>query len=319
MYLRALFLAFLATACTFAASAPAQDLPDGDLIGTASTYTVARGDSLTGIARANHVGFVELLAANPAVTSSIIKAGQSLVIPGQHLLPAASRDGIVVNLAALRLFRFDAAGQVVTFPISVGREGWDTPTGMTRIAQKRKNPTWTVPASIRAENPKLPAVVPAGPNNPLGQYALSLGWPGYLIHGTNSPSSVGRPSSHGCMRMYPEDIETLFNAVAVGDGVTVIDAPITLGRSGGNLYLQVTPTREQARLIAVYKPAPPLTAADAPVASLLDRLSAMKAAGVEIDDQAVAGAIARHDGIPVVIGKAPPAINGTEENPPQKY
>jgi L,D-transpeptidase ErfK/SrfK len=220
-------------------------------------------------------------------------------------LPAANRNGIVVNLAALRLFRFAPDGTVMTFPISVGREGWDTPTGTTQIVQKRKDPVWTVPASIRAEDPSLPAVIPAGPDNPLGQYALSLGWPGYLIHGTNKPSSIGRPSSHGCMRMYPEDVEILFGAVEVGESVTVVDTPITLGQSGGRLYLQVTPTRDQAKSIAAYKPVLPLTEADAPVAEFMERLSALKAAGAEIDDQAVADAIARHDGMPVAIGTAP--------------
>ena len=308
MFLRTL----LSLACLLvAAAAPvrAQELPQGDLVGTQSTYTVVKGDSLAAIARKNQVGFVELLAANPSVTSPLIKAGQSLVIPGQHLLPAAEHSGIVVNLAALRLFRFGSDGSVLTFPISVGREGWDTPTGTTKIVLKRKNPTWTVPASIRAQDPKLPAVVPAGPDNPLGQYALSLGWSGYLIHGTNAPSSVGKPASHGCMRMYPENIETLFGAVEVGDTVTVIDSPITLGQSGGILYLQVTPNRDQAKQIASYQPVFPLTAADTPVMDLMTQLSALKAAGAEIDDSVVEAAIARHDGMPVAIGNAPSENN----------
>ena len=301
MFLRIL----LSLACLLiATSTTAQELPQGDLVGTNSTYTVVKGDSLAAIARNNGIGFVELLAANPAVTSSVIRAGQTLVIPGQHLLPAGPRDGIVVNLSALRLFHFGSDGTVLTFPISVGREGWDTPTGATQVVQKRKDPTWTVPASIRAQDPKLPAVVPAGPDNPLGQYALSLGWPGYLIHGTNAPSSIGKPSSHGCMRMYPENVETLFGAVEVGEPVTVIDTPITLGQSGGRLYLQVTPTRDQARQIASYQPVFPLTAADTPVMDLMTQLSALKAAGAGIDDKAVEDAIARHDGIPVMIGTA---------------
>lgn len=303
MLLRILLsVAFLFAATVVPASA--QDLPDGDLVGANTPYIVVSGDNLATIARRNHIGFVELLAANPNVTSPVIKAGQSLVIPGQHLLPAAERSGIVVNLAGLRLFRFNDDGTVLTFPISVGREGWETPTGVTQVVQKRKDPTWTVPASIRAEDPNLPAVIPAGPDNPLGQYALSLGWPGYLIHGTNKPSSIGRPSSHGCMRMYPEDIETLFGVVAVGESVSVIDTPITLGQSDGNLYIQVTPTREQAKLIAAWKPVDPLTLADAPVVAVMAQLSTLKAEGAEIDDRAVEDAIARHDGMPVVIGTA---------------
>ena len=309
MFLRTLLSAAFILVATAAAPVQSQELAEGDLVGTNSTYTVSSGDTLSAIARKNKVGFVELVAANPEVKSSVIKAGQSLVVPGQHLMPAAERQGIVVNLAALRLFRFADDGTVFTFPISVGREGWDTPTGSTQVVLKRKDPTWTVPASIRAENPKLPAVMPAGPENPLGQYALSLGWPGYLIHGTDKPSSVGRPSSHGCMRMYPEDIETLFGTVAVGDTVTVVDTPITLGQSGGTLYLQVTPTREQAKLIAAFQPVFPLTAADTPVMELTIELSTLKAAGAEIDDNAVEEAIARHDGMPVPIGNAPEDYN----------
>lgn len=327
MHLRALFSAVLvAAACAFGAHA--QDLPQGDLVGTSSAYTVADGDNLSTIARNNHVGFVELLVANPSITSPVIKAGQLLVIPGQHLLPEGNRTGVVINLAALRLFRFAPDGMVATFAISVGREGWDTPTGVTTIIQKREHPAWNVPASIRARDPNLPAIVPPGPDNPLGQYALTLGWPGYLIHGTNAPSSIGKPASHGCIRMYPEDIQTLFGLVDVGESVTVVDTPFTLGQSGGSLYLQVTPTRAQAKLIAAYKPAPRLTAADAPVVDLLARLAALKTAGARIDDSVVDAAVARHDGIPVMIGTAPaptplvvpepesePPANNTSSNP----
>ncbi len=293
-------------------AAPAlAEMTDGDLVGQAPvTYTVVAGDSLATVARQNHVGYVELLSANPALISSTIHPGESLTIPTQHLvprLPDGSRPGIIVNLAALRLYRFSDAGQVSTYPISVGKEGWDTPTGTTNIIEKRKDPTWTVPASIRAQDPKLPAVVPAGPDNPLGQFAMNLGWPGYLIHGTNHPYSIGRPSSHGCMRLYPEDIEALFGQSAVGDAVTVIDTPMTLGEAGGNLYLQVTPTRAQAKEIAGFETPEPLDENDPSVTELKSRLSQLVTQGVHIDDAAVIKAIFRHDGMPVVIAQGLPA------------
>jgi len=281
--------------------------PVGDLIGDTptKTYTVVKGDTLADIAREQRIGLVELLAANPAVTSNTISIDEVLTIPTQRLLPPGQRTGIVINLAALRLFRFDGLGNVETYPVSVGREGWDTPTGITTIVNKRKNPEWRVPASIQAEDPSLPAVVPAGPKNPLGQYALRLGWDGYLIHGTNAPSSIGKPSSHGCMRLYPEDIEALYSSSSVGDAVTVIENPITLGQSAGRLYLQVTPTRTQAKQIANYEPVTPLASSDEAVRALEARLADLEARGLRINRQAVQGAIQRHDGIPVAVAEIP--------------
>lgn len=303
------FVLMLAT--THISPAQAQASPDGDLLGQPpASYTVVSGDTLATIARQNRIGYVELLSANPAVISSTLHPGETLTIPTQHLvphLPDGDHPGIIVNLAALRLFRVDTSGQVTTYPISVGKEGWDTPTGDTKIIEKRKDPTWTVPASIRAQDPKLPLVVPAGPDNPLGQYAMNLGWPGYLIHGTNHPYSIGRPSSHGCMRLYPEDIEALFGQSQVGDVVTVIDTPMTLGQAGGNLYLQVTPTRAQAKEIAGFSAPEPLDENDPTVTALKSRLATLVTEGVHIDDNAVIGAIFRHDGMPVIIAQGLPA------------
>ena len=304
-------LAIILALAVPAASARAQDVATGDLIGpAASQYTVVAGDTLATIARQNHIGYVELLSANPSLISTTIHPGQILTLPTQHLvphLPGGDHPGVVVNLAALRLYHFGDGGQVATYPISVGKEGWDTPTGDTKIIEKRKDPNWTVPASIRAQDAKLPAVVPAGPDNPLGQYAMTLGWPGYLIHGTNHPYSIGRPSSHGCMRLYPEDIQALFGQSAVGDVVTVIDTPMTLGQSGGNLYLQVTPTRVQAKEIAGFSIPDPLDENDPTVTELKTRLATLVTEGVHIDDAAVVGAIFRHDGMPVIIARGLPS------------
>jgi len=151
----------------------------------------------------------------------------------------------VINLAALRLFYFRPDGSVETHPLGIGRAGWETPLGKTKIVRKRRNPIWYPTKSIRALRPGLPKVVPAGPANPLGRYALYLGWPTYLIHGTNMPFGVGRRISSGCIRLYPEDIERLFTEVPVGTPVTVVDQEIAVGWRQGRLYLEVHPNARQ--------------------------------------------------------------------------
>lgn len=272
-----------------------------DLVGAPATYTVQKGDSVSAVARRFDVGAVELLAANPEIAGAKLRPGQVLTLPLQHIVPAGALPGIVINLAEMRLFYISLDGQVKSFPISVGREGWATPTGTTSIILKRKNPAWTPPASIRAEDPSLPAVVPAGPKNPLGRFALSLGWPGYLIHGTNAPSSIGKPASHGCIRMYPEDIEALFGQVEVGTPVVSVDAPVKLGRMGGDLYVEVTPTRAQAAAIARYRKVAPLAADDPALSGLWAQLLLLQGMGEDIDYAAVLAAISRHDGMPTPI------------------
>jgi L,D-transpeptidase ErfK/SrfK len=160
----------------------------------------------------------------------------------------------VVNLAALRMFYFPKPGKdglrvVQTFPIGIGKVGWATPAGTTKIVSKRKDPYWTPPASVRkehaAEGDPLPARVPPGPDNPLGNRAMNLGWPSYLIHGTNKPAGVGLRASHGCIRMYPEDVVVLFDKVAVGTRVTVVNQPIVYRWHGDSLYVQAYPPHEE--------------------------------------------------------------------------
>jgi L,D-transpeptidase ErfK/SrfK len=160
----------------------------------------------------------------------------------------------VVNLAALRMFYFPKPGKdgrrvVVTYPIGIGKVGWATPSGKTTIVSKRKNPWWSPPSSVRkehaAEGDPLPARVPPGPDNPLGNRAMNLGWPSYLIHGTNKPAGVGLRASHGCIRMYPEDIEQLFDRVALGTKVTVVNQPLLYRWHDDSLYVQSYPPHEE--------------------------------------------------------------------------
>ncbi|MCE9508297.1 MAG: L,D-transpeptidase family protein [Alphaproteobacteria bacterium] len=228
-------------------------VPEGDVAGTIAHYKVKKKDTLYNIARQFDVGIVELLAANPGIDPWIPKAGTRLTIPSAHVLPAVKREGIVINLSELRLYYFYDPQTVMSFPVGIGMDGWLTPTGATEIVKKRKDPSWTPPDSIREEDPDLPDVIPAGPDNPLGAYAMNLGLPGYLIHGTNRPYGIGKRSSHGCIRLYPEDISLLFNIVKEGTPVTIIDMPFALGWRGDDLYLEVSPTPEQADRIAQYK------------------------------------------------------------------
>jgi len=186
------------------------------VLGEAGEVAIEEGDSLPLIARYFGLGFDEITLANPGIDPWLPEQGHYVNLPLRFILPKTSRKGVVLNLAAKRLFYFpaDKDNTVITYPIGIGRKGWKTPTGKTTIVAKRAHPRWVVPASILREHAKkgdpLPRVVPAGPNNPLGDYALRLGIPGYLIHGTNKPYGVGMAISHGCVRLYPENIAQLF-------------------------------------------------------------------------------------------------------------
>lgn len=217
----------------------------GDMLGAVRSYTTTYDDTLLDLARDNGLGYVEIVAANQGVDPWVPGAGTVIALPTGHLLPDAPRSGIVINLGEHRLYYYSPNG-IKTHAIGVGREGWETPLGSTSIVRKMKNPIWFPPDSIRQEHPELPKAVRAGPANPLGRHALYFGWPSYLVHGTNMPWGVGRRVSHGCIRLYPEGIERLFNEVAVGTPVQVIDQPIKIGWFAGELYLEVYPEPEQA-------------------------------------------------------------------------
>src|SRR5271156_146528 len=220
---------------------------DGDLVGYVQKVTVGKDDTLPDIARRFDVGYEEILLANPGVDAWLPGVGREVVVPTQFVLPAAPHEGVVVNVAAMRIFYYPPHKKgepqlVYTHPIGIGRVGWKTPEGTTKIISRQKDPVWVVPKSVREEHAedgeKLPAVVPAGPDNPLGQYAFRLSWPSYLIHGTNKPYGVGMRSSHGCMRLYPEDIAVFFDLIPIGTKVTVVNQPYAFGWRDGTLYMQ---------------------------------------------------------------------------------
>lgn len=244
------FLPLLAVKAALAATYPLP--PPGDaLVGELQEARVKPGETLLDIARRYDVGLLQLEEANPGVDAWLPAVGQRVVIPSQYLLPDGPRRGIVVNLPELRLYYFPPAGQgrarvVMTYPLGIGSEGRTVPVATTRITGKRVDPPWVVPASILAEHAAegdpLPKVVPPGPDNPLGHYALRLGLPGsFLIHGTNHPYSVGMRISHGCLRMYPEDIAELYGKVPPRTPVRIIDAPYKAAWQGDVLYLEAHP------------------------------------------------------------------------------
>ncbi len=221
--------------------------PGSDIVGYVQRTTVGKDDTMPDIARRFDVGYDEILTANPGVDPWLPGAGREVIVPTEFILPAAPHEGVVVNVAAMRIFYYPPhkKGQpqtVFIHPIGIGKVGWKTPEGTTTIVSRQKDPIWVVPKSVREEHAedgeKLPAQVPAGPDNPLGQYAFHLGWPSYLIHGTNKPYGVGMRTSHGCIRLYPEDIESFFDMIPIGTKVTVVNQPYLFGWRDGTLYLQ---------------------------------------------------------------------------------
>jgi L,D-transpeptidase ErfK/SrfK len=218
--------------------------PETDIVGEVRIVEARYEDTFVDLARTYNVGFEALRSANPNVDAWLPGVGTRIVIPSQFVLPRAERKGIVINLPELRLYYFpdDGSGRVITHPISIGRMDWKTPIGRTTVVGKTLNPSWYPPQSIRDEhaaaNDPLPAVVPPGPDNPLGKHALRLGIPGYLIHGTNKPSGVGMRVTHGCIRMFPEDIQAMFEMVPRGTPVRIVNQPYKLGWGEQGLYLE---------------------------------------------------------------------------------
>lgn len=219
---------------------------DKDYIGEMEVHEAIFEDTLVHLARNNNLGFVEIRAANPDLDPWIPGAGEDIILPKQHLLPDAAREGIVINLPEMRLYYFDPdLEEPVTYSIGIGREGLKTPTGETTITWKKEGPTWRPTERMRKEDPALPEVVEPGPDNPLGTHALYLGWPLYAIHGTNRPFGIGRRVSSGCIRLYPEGISDLFDRVKPGTKVNVVDQAVKIGWIDDKMYVEVHPTQEQ--------------------------------------------------------------------------
>jgi len=284
--------------------------PMQELIGETQIIFARYENTFSAIERVYNLGYEEMRRANPGVDQWLPGEGTPIYLPTQTILPEAPREGIVVNVPAMRLFYFKQekpkeagappALKVSSHPIGIGVQGWATPFGEAKVVEKARDPVWYVPASIRKEHAErgdpLPSVVPPGPDNPLGAFAMTLSMPGYLIHGTNKPAGVGMRSSHGCIRLYPEDIEALFPRVARGTSVRLVNQPVLAGWHDGQLYLEVHPplAEEEHDLVAE---------ADAALNRALAR-AGTAAAAVQIDRAAIEKIVTEQRGIPLPVLRA---------------
>ena len=299
--------AVLMMACVFAVS-PAWAAVSFTLKNSADSMVGALGkisarheDTLPDIARANGLGFREIKLANPGVDTWLPGRGTEIMLPTQYILPGTPKVGIVLNIPEMRLYYYPPqdtgqASEVITHPIGVGRQGWATPYLDTRIIQKKTRPSWYPPESIRKEHAEmgdpLPKRVPPGPKNPLGNYMMRLGMPEYIIHGTNKPFGIGMRVSHGCIRLYPEDIKSLYQQVKLNTPVRIVNQPYKVGRLEDKIYLEAHPYLEEdteqfeGNLTSV-------------VEMLIDITGER---GYQVDWELVKTVIAESNGIPVEIG-----------------
>ncbi len=249
----AVLLTSTSTAVSWAATFPLP-APGDSAVGQMRPIELGYDDTLIDVARRHSIGYQEIRQANPGLDPWLPGKGSGALLPTRFVLPDAPWEGIVLNVGEMRLYYFPPAdspeyAQVVTYPVSIGRMDWNTPLGKTSIIRKKADPTWTPPESIKrehaAEGDFLPDVVPAGPDNPLGQHALYLGRRGYLIHGTNKPFGIGMRVTHGCVRLYPEDVAQLFELVPVGTPVNIINQPVKAGWQDGTFYVEVHPVNDE--------------------------------------------------------------------------
>ncbi len=291
---------------------PADDI---DVIGQVERITAVREDTLLSLGREYGVGYEEMRQANPDVDVWLPGEGTEVVIPSQFILPEGERSGIVVNIAEMRLYYYPPVAdgepaRVETYPISVGRMDWSTPLGESRITEKTENPYWFPPESILTERAQqgrpLPDAVPPGPENPLGKHKMRLSIPGgaYLIHGTNEPRGIGMRVTHGCIRMFPEDVESLFERVPSGERVRLVNEAVKAGWTGERLLVEAHPVLPEDAQNA-YDPlkSPPLSEAVASVALVIKRHE-----NARIDHQKLADAVANANGMPTSISRQRPTI-----------
>ena len=274
--------------------------PEGfDVVGAVSTITARHEDTLVDIARRHGLGYEDIVRANPDLNPWLPGEGAEVILPTRFILPPGPREGVVLNLAEYRLYYYPKPkdgerAYVMTYPISIGRMDWETPLGLTEVISKVVDPAWYPPKSVReehaADGDPLPAIVPAGPNNPLGRFAMRLSMPGYLIHSTNRPAGVGMRVSHGCIRMFPEDIEYLFDRVDISTKVRIINEPLKFGWSGDELVMESHPLLEESDK-------DPLTS----VTELF--IGATGERSGKLDWHLAEEVVDRSDGIPIPVGK----------------
>jgi L,D-transpeptidase ErfK/SrfK len=305
--------------------------PEGnDVIGSVGSVVARADDTLLDIARRHGLGYEDIVRANPGVDTWLPGEGTTVVLPTRFVLPPGPRRGVVLNLAEYRMYYYPEAkaGEppvVMTYPMSIGRMDWETPLGLTRIVSKVTDPAWYPPESVRKEHEEegrpLPRVVPSGPDNPLGRHAMRLGLPGgaYLIHGTNRPAGVGMQVTHGCVRMFPEDIGFLFDQVSINTEVRIINEPVKMGWDGEQLHLEVhraldvvpAPVDEDLDGLVIVDPARDVTKAEKSEAPARGRLTSLTVQFVaatnskpgELDWDFAEQLLERADGIPARVGR----------------
>ncbi len=228
------------------------ELQDGvDIVGEEQITEAGADDTLLDIAKRYAVGYEQIRMANPGVDTWLPGEGTEVRIPSRFVLPDAPRQGVVINLAEMRLYHYPEDEEVVEiFPVSIGRMDWSTPLGRTEITGKLEDPAWYPPESIRKQAEErgetMPREVPPGPDNPLGRHAILLDISGYLLHGTNRPWGIGMRATHGCIRLHPRDIDYLYDQLSVGTQVKIVNQPFQAGWSEeGLLYLQAFPFFEE--------------------------------------------------------------------------
>lgn len=286
---------------------------DSNIIGELRYATTRDEETLVDIAREFDLGYDQIIKANPGVNRWIPGEGTRVIIPHRYVLPDGARKGIVLNIAELRLYFFPVVRKgeeqkMYSYPISIGRMDWSTPIGTTKIVKKERDPAWYPPKSIREEHARdgeiLPEVFPGGsPDNPLGRFALRLGFPGYLIHGVDERKTygIGMRVTHGCIRMYPEDIEALFALVSTQTPVTIMNQSVKVGWIGERLYLEVHQPLNEGEDEQV----PDLPRIELPEVTAAIRKVAGE--GAVVNSSAVQAITERGDGIPRVIGQRDPA------------
>jgi L,D-transpeptidase ErfK/SrfK len=281
--------------------------PGNDLVGELTSVRAEPGETAGSIGDRYGIGIHEMLEANPTLSTNELSGGEEVLIPTQYVLPKF-RKGIVINLAECRLYYFDQEGRTVfTYPVGLGRSGWRTPTTTTTIIRKTTNPTWTVPSSIHKyvyeqTGNWLPNVVPPGPENPLGPYAMYLGTHGYLIHGTNQPWSIGKLISAGCIRLFNADVSELYAHVKTGTPVKIIHQPYKAGWQNGKLYLE-------AHIPLNLKEAP----SDLNMVSPEKSLQAANRNKQDINWRSVQQILTQQHGVPEPVGDGLFTLNDAEE------
>jgi L,D-transpeptidase ErfK/SrfK len=314
-------LALLLLALPYAGSAEVYELPPegNDVVGAITVISARADDTLLEIARRHGLGYEDIVRANPDVDTWLPGEGTEIVLPTRYVLPPGPRRGLVLNLAEYRLYYYPQPvdgepALVMTYPMSIGRMDWETPLGRTSVISKVTDPAWYPPASVRAEhaadgNP-LPRIVPPGPDNPLGKHAMRLGLPGYLIHGTNRPSGVGMRVTHGCIRLFPEDIGYLFGQVGIDTPVQIINEPVKVGWDGDELLVEVhealevtQPPVDESSATAEADAPPEILVRDKMTSLTRQFVAATNTRPGELDWDAAEDLLERVDGIPAPAGR----------------